>query len=137
MTVIEKRAWFVLALCLMAAVAAITIYELTHSFARAMGGMGVLGLTGITPWIGSRRKRRGEIIVDERDRAILQSAGRIAFGALWVVVAGAVTGVAVAAGEASTIHVSMIVWALWFAWLFILIVHSSSVLWMSRLPRAR
>jgi len=137
MTVIEKRAWSVLVVCLMAALAAITIYEFSHSIGRAMAGMGVLGLTGVTPWIGSRRKRRGEIIVDERDRAILESAGRIAFGALWVLVVGVVTGLLIAAGEASTVRVSMIVWALWFAWLFILIVHSSSVLWMSRLQRAR
>ena len=137
MTVIEKRAWFVLAFCLMAVVAVVIIYGFTQSFGRAMSGMAVLGFTGVTPWIGSRQKRRGEIVVDERDRAILESAGRIAFGTVWVAAVGAVFGVLYVAGEASAVHVSTIVWAVWLAWLVLLIVHSSSVLWISRLPRAR
>jgi hypothetical protein len=137
MTVTEKRAWFVLAVCLIAIVAVVTIYEFTENFAGAMGGMGVLGFSGLTPLIGFRRKRRGEVIVDERDRAILQSAGRIAFGAFWLAFVGAVVGLIKGAGNTSTIHVSTIGSALWFGWLLISVVHSSSVLWMSRFHRAR
>ena len=137
MTVIEKRAWFVLVVCLMTIAAVVTIHELTAGSKRAMGGMAVLGFTGLTPLIGYRRQRRGEVVVDERDRAILEFAGRIAFGAFWLAFVAAVIGLLAVAGDAATVRVSMIASALWFGWLLIAIVHSSSVIWMSRLPRAR
>jgi len=137
MTIIEKRAWFVLAVCLMAIVAVISAYGFLGSFGRAMGGMGVLGLTGVTPLIGLRRQRRGEIVVDERDGAILKTAARIAFAVFWLAVVAAVMGLLAIAGEASTVRVSTIASALVLAWLLISIVHSSSVLWMCRVQRAR
>ncbi len=99
--------------------------------------MAVLGFTGLTPLIGYRRQRRGEVVVDERDRAILESAGRIAFGTFWLAFVAAVVGLLAVAGDAATVRVSMIASALWFGWLLISIVHSTSVIWMSRLPRAR
>ena len=87
--------------------------------------------------IGRRRKSRGEIIEDERDRAILAMAGRIAFGVFWVVLVAVVVGLLALAGETSAVRVSAIVAALWFAWLLMLLVYSLSVLWMCRWQRAR
>ncbi len=137
MSVIEKRAWLALIVCVTAVVAVLAVYGFTQSLGRAMGGMGVLGFTGVTPFIGSRGKRRGEIIVDERDRAILQSAGRIAFGTVWVALVGGVMGVFFVAGDAGAVRVSTIMWALWIAYLLIWIVHSSSVLWLCKVQRGQ
>jgi hypothetical protein len=137
MTVIERRAWFVLGVCLVAIVAVAAIFALTGKFTPAMGAMGLLGLTGATPLIGRRQKQRGEIIIDERDRAILQTAGRFAFGTFWVALVGAVMGLFALAGDSASLRVGMIVSALWFAFLLINIVHSSSVLWMCRSQHAR
>jgi membrane-anchored protein YejM (alkaline phosphatase superfamily) len=137
MMVIEKQAWFALAVCSAAIIAVIAIYSITGSFGRATGGRGVLGLSGLTPFIGSRRKRRGEVIIDERDGAILHSAGRIAFGTFWVALVGTVIGLLAVAGNQATVRVGILATALGFAWLLISMVHSVSVLWMCRLPRAR
>ena len=135
MTVVERRARYVLAVCVAAVVAVTAIYGITGNFAEAMGGLGVLGLEGAAPVIGLREKRRGEVIVDERDRAILQSAGRIAFAGLWLAASVLVVGLSV--GGASTVRVSAIVSAAWFAWLLLSAIHASSVLWMCGLQRAR
>ena len=46
MSVVEQRAWFVLADCMAAAIAVAAIYAVTGNFDAALGGMGVLGISG-------------------------------------------------------------------------------------------
>jgi len=136
MTVLQKMAWFILGVCLLTVVAVIACYRITGSPARAAGGMGVLGLCGAQPLIGLRRKRRGEITMDERDHAIWQKAGKIAFGTLWVAVVAVVTAAAVA-NEKAAISVRALSDLLFCAMWLIMAVWSLSILWMCRSQSAR
>ncbi len=80
MNATQKHAWFNL---VVVAVTVVVLLALLRPFgARALGAFGLLGLLGLGP--GFFRRRRGEVVIDERDRAIVRRAGLIAYGVFWV-----------------------------------------------------
>ena len=136
MSINEKRAWFGLAVCLLATVAILALYKITGSAGRAMGGLGVLGLLGLQPVIGLGRKRRGEVIEDERDLAIRQRAGAQAFGAVWVCAVAACVGVYAEKGEHGGIPVGGLILGVWAAYVLFTLVYSLTVIRKYRKSRA-
>lgn len=135
MSTSEKRAWFGLAVCALAALAILALYQITGSAGRAMGGLGALGLLGLQPVIGLGRKRRGEVIEDERDWAIRQRAVGLAFGVVWVCAVAACVGVYADKGEHGMIPVGGLMASLWAAYVLFTLVYSLTVIWKYRTSR--
>jgi uncharacterized membrane protein len=136
MSINEKRAWFGLAICVLATVAILALYQITGSAGRAMGGLGVLGLLGLQPVIGLSRKRCGEVIEDERDLAIRQRAGAQALGVVWVCAVAACLGVYAEKGERGVVPVGGLILAVWAAYVLFTLVYSLTVIWKYRKSRA-
>ncbi len=128
----EKRAWFALLVCSLTLVAIAAVYLITGSPSRAAGGLGVLGLTGLMPLIGLGRKRRGEVISDERDRAITQTAARIAFGLLWLASVGVVMALLITRGEAGAVSVGSLAISVMAAMLFFYAAYSVATIVLYR-----
>jgi hypothetical protein len=77
----QKFAWFNLAvIALTVLVIVLLLPFLGH---RAMGGFGFLGLLGFGPFFF--RKRRGQVVTDERDHLIHARAWIFAYAVFWVV----------------------------------------------------
>ena len=132
MTVAEKRAWYVLAVCVLSLIAIAVIYRLTGSGTRASAGFAVMGLTGLMPLIGLKRKRAGEVVEDERDNAIRQRAARIAFGVVWLFAFLSFTALLLTRGDHGIVSVSAIGAALWTAFVLVYAVHSIATIVMYR-----
>ncbi|HUP04278.1 MAG TPA: hypothetical protein VMU19_09830 [Bryobacteraceae bacterium] len=137
MTLIEKRAWFVFAVCLAAAATVILLYWFTRNARGSMAGCGLLGLSGAEPLIGLGRQRRGEVIMDERDNAISLYGAKVAFGTFWVALVAAVMGAFWIKGERATVTLDTLAMALMFAFLLIQTVRSSTILCLYRWQRGR
>jgi hypothetical protein len=77
----QKQAWFTLAVI---GVTAVVVVALAPLLGRgAMGGFGILGLTGFRPLF--YRKKGGQVLADERDALIQSRALIAAYTVFWMV----------------------------------------------------
>jgi hypothetical protein len=81
MSALQKFAWFNLGVT---ALTLATVLALVPFLGRgALGGLGILGLTGFGPIFF--RKQRGQVLTDERDHLIQWRSWILAYSLFWVV----------------------------------------------------
>ena len=85
----QKHAWFNLAVITVTLTAVLVLYPFLGK--GALGGLGFLGLLGLGGFF--YRKKRGEILTDERDNLIHQRSTVVAYSVFWLafVAAGVLT----------------------------------------------
>jgi len=73
----QKQSWFVVGVFLLALSVFLVLIPVV-GVSAAWGAFGLFGLTGLGPLIGRKASRPGEVVSDERDRAIAARATLIA-----------------------------------------------------------
>jgi len=94
MHVQERQAW----LTLVAATAALTLFCVLvalvglGSRSVAPAAFGLLGLVGAARRIGTRERKAGKVVMDERDHEIERMATLLAYNVFWALFVGAAIG---------------------------------------------
>ncbi len=80
MTATQRFAWFNLAVIALTLIAVLAL--LTFAGKAALGGFGILGLIGLSPFI--LRGRKAQVVIDERDQIIQRRSWFIAYSVFWM-----------------------------------------------------
>ena len=86
MSAMQKFAWFNLAVVALSACTVLSLFPLMGMAAH--GGFGWLGLLGLSPLF--LRKKKGQVIGDERDTLIQRRSVILAYAAVWLAFVGGV-----------------------------------------------
>jgi hypothetical protein len=123
MSPMQKFAWFNLAVIALTLVVVFALLPFL-GYKAAMGGLGCLGLTGFGPFFF--RKRRGQVLMDERDLLIQRRSWILAYALFWVIfVLAAVLLSAAVYGWDGAVPVSVV--QLSVAWGFMLVYTLASI----------
>src|SRR5688572_6347881 len=105
MSPMQKFAWFNLAVIVVTLAVILSLFPFLG--ARALGGLGFLGLIGFSPLFF--RGQPGKVVTDERDQLIQQRSWILAYAVFWVVfVLAAVVLSAAVYGEDGAVPVSVV-----------------------------
>ena len=97
---------------------------------KAQAAFGLLGFTGLTPLL--MRKRKGQVVADERDQTISRVAIQISFAILWVFFIAGGWGVYYVYRHHDAIPASLLPLGMWLAWVLLLLIHSATTLLLYR-----
>jgi hypothetical protein len=117
----QKQAWYTLAVV---GVTVIVVAALAPLGRGALGGCGILGLTGLGPLF--YRKKGGRVLTDERDVMIQRRAVVIAYTVFWLVFIAA--GVLVQFVFPESIPSWLVGASIWGAFMLFLAVFSIAIL---------
>ena len=84
MNVLEKQAWFTLAVIALALMGYGIIWMTTKSSIVAFSSFGLCGLLGCAGLIGRKEKRAGRVAIDERDAEIERKGTLVAYAVYWL-----------------------------------------------------
>lgn len=121
----QKFAWFNLAVI---ACTLLLVFSLLPFLGhRAMGGLGCLGLLGFGPLFF--RKKRGQVVTDERDLHIQWRAWIFACALFWVVFVFVATALSVLVyGEDGAVPVAVVRLSVFWAFLLVYALASAAIL---------
>jgi hypothetical protein len=124
MTATQRHAWFSLAVVAATIVAVLALTPVLGP--RAQVAFALLALLALGP-LFVRRKHR-EVPVDERDRAIGQRAGMIAYAVFWLAFVAACLSLPVLYGWGGSVPVVVVQAAVWWAWILVVGARSAVTL---------
>ena len=126
MTSTQKQAWFnlaVIAVCLLT----VLVLALTLGLRRAQGGVGILGLMGLSYFFV--RKRPGAVVTDERDAWIRLRSLMIASLIAWVAFVLVCTFLAPALyGDHGAVPVEVVQMSVWIGFILVAAVDAIATL---------
>lgn len=93
---------------------------------RAQAGFSLLGITAFGPLFF--RKGKGQVISDERDRALFLRATQIGFMVFWLLFVAGVMGAWAWAGGGKLVSVDVLALGVWLAWALLLVCQGSILL---------
>jgi hypothetical protein len=94
----------------------------------AFGAFGILGLLGLTPFLSNAGRKRGRVLVDERDRLIRERSVVVAYAVFWVAFVGTSMGVWAANRDRGTISVDLLPLFPFIGWMIITLVQGIATL---------
>jgi hypothetical protein len=118
----QKQAWFILAVLALTTVVVVGLTPLMGY--GAMGGFGILGLTGLAPLF--YRRKAGGVVIDERDVQIQRRAVVTAYTVFWLVFVAA--GVLVPFVYPESVPSRLVALGVWVAFMLFLGVLSVATL---------
>jgi hypothetical protein len=125
----QKIAWFMLIVLFLATAAFLVLYKLTGHPLASIAGFSLMGLIGFSPLF--LEKKKGQVLIDERDKEINRKAMLAGYGVFWLYYVATFTIIPLVRGfEAIPIHI----WALtfWFGFIVMMAARSVAVLVLYR-----
>lgn len=86
MSAMQKLAWFNLSVILLSLCVVLSLLPIVGA-TRAQAGLGILGLLGLSPILFRRKK--GQLVVDERDTLIHRKSVIVGYSVFWLLFVGA------------------------------------------------
>lgn len=125
MTAMQKFAWFNLSVIAITLVVVGSLFPLLGY--RAMGGLGFLGLIGLTPWFFFRSSEK--VLTDERDQLIQWRSWILAYSLFWLMlVLLAVVFSAIIYGQDGAVPVTVVQLSVAWCFMFVYAVASVAIL---------
>jgi hypothetical protein len=120
----QKHAWFNLAVVALSLAVVLLLYPLLGK--GALGGFGFLGLLGLGPLF--YRKKKGDVVTDERDALIQQRAWIAAHSIFWLVFVAAGTLAPFFYGYYGAVPAMLINFAVYVGLIIFVVVHAIATL---------
>jgi hypothetical protein len=120
----QKEALFNLVVLALAIATVLLLYPLLGR--GALGGLGLLGLLGLTPLF--YRKRRGQVVADERDNLIRIRSMILAYSVFWVAFVGSAMLSFGLYGFDGAVPVPVIANAVWIGFMLVVGVQATATL---------
>lgn len=126
MSPMQKFAWFNLAVIAFTLILVLSLLPFL-GYRAAMGGLGCLGLIGLTPFFF--RKKPGQVLTDERDHLIQRRSWILAYALFWVLfVLAVVVLTAGVYGQDGAVPVSVVQLSVAWGFMFVYAVASIAIL---------
>jgi hypothetical protein len=106
MSVLQKQAWYNLAVMLGSLVVVLVLIPVLGR--GAWGGFGLMGLLGATPWLF---REKGKIVADERDLMIARRSLIAAYSVFWLVFVAACMSLPAFYGWNGKVPVQVVMWS--------------------------
>jgi hypothetical protein len=123
MTVSQKHAWYNLAV--IGTTAALILALIPALGPGALGGFGLLGLLGITPWLF---RPRGQVTSDERDVLIQRRSILVGYSVFWLVFVLVCMSLPVVYGWRGSVPVPVVQSSVFVAMMLVIGVSSAATL---------
>lgn len=120
----QKEALFTLVVLALAISTVLLLYPLLGQ--GAFGGLGLLGLLGFTPLF--YRKRRSQVVADERDNLIRIRSMILAYSVFWVAFVGSVVLSFAVYGFDGAVPVTVIANATWIGFMLFVGIQATATL---------
>ena len=88
MNIQHRQAWFILKVAILSIIAYLALVAFIGFRFEAVAAFGVFGIAGFASLIGSEERRKGTVVMDERDQEIAKAAGLTSAGVLWLCFCG-------------------------------------------------
>lgn len=125
MSAAQKHAWFNLAVITVSLVVVGSLYPVFGW--KANGAIGLCGLLGLGPFF--YRKRKGEVVLDERGVLIQQRSALLEYSVFWVVFVLTASLVSpLVYGQGGTVPVEVVQFSVFYAMLLFVAVMSIAIL---------
>lgn len=130
MSTIQKWAWFNLVVIGLTAVVVISM--IPNFGLGAIGGFGGMGVSCLAVGVLCFRKKKSEILMDERDVLIQSKSTRVSYAVFWVTYVAASVAVSAYYKESGFVPVPLILAGVWCSFLLLYAVMSVAILVESR-----
>lgn len=124
MNALERVAWFQLAVVVLTV--AVVACLLPWLGLGALGGFGILGFAGLSPYLMRRRGEEEEVVVDERDLSIDRRARLLSANSAWMFALFALIGIVLLHSfpQPRDVSLGMLTWLLYGQITLLLVVRA-------------